>query len=621
MINNTNDLEGRILGTCMLEEPIGRGGMSVVYRARQSHPERYVAVKILLPNVPIGSQLHAQFLTRFQHEANTIAGLDHINIIPIYEYAEQNGDAYLVMPYLAGGSLHNLLARYGSLSLQETMIYIEQAAAALDYAHAHGVIHRDLKPGNFLLHTDGRLVLADFGIARIVREGGRTNYPTLTSPDLLLGTPDYMSPEMVRGEPLDPRSDIYELGIVLYQMLAGDVPFKDHNRYAVLMKRLQEPVPLLHPINASIPPTVDEVIQKATALNRDDRFASAGELARALQTAITMPHFAFEIPSPFSNTIPAAPTVPAYPATIEAQAPSLENFNSVSYAAHAQAPTLKPSKPEMIITFGKFSGLILVAICLLIIGGVLLVFAKTDTPTVSTSPVPPPPSDLAKNTVQQFYDDIDQWKYSQAFKLLNGNYCHFVNGYAATLHDKVTITGATRNTDGSYNVAITLKATELLPSGQVITTYQGYQVARQESDGSWKIVGGGDIQPIGRTSDPAAPLVDPSASPSQQAQAVIQQFYADINQGNYPGAYSLWGTNYQNSTTFCSFIQDFTHTKHDSVMFNSHENLADGTIRVLYTIYATEDNLPEVQSYYDIDLVGQNEYGMWKILKGSQTKS
>lgn len=149
-----------------------------------------------------------------------------------------------------------------------------------------------LKPGNFLLHSDGRLVLADFGIAHIVREGGRTNYSTLTSPDLVLGTPDYMSPEMVRGEKIDHRSDLYELGIVVYQMLSGDVPFRDDNPYAVLLKRLQEPVPLLHPVNPSIPPAVDEVIQKATALNPDDRFTSAGELAQALQTAIIQPRYA-----------------------------------------------------------------------------------------------------------------------------------------------------------------------------------------------------------------------------------------------------------------------------------------------------------------------------------------
>src|SRR6185312_15084150 len=175
MIYNTNDLQGRILGTCMIQELIGQGGMSAVYRALQLHPSRQVAVKILIPKVPIGSKLHHQFLLRFQHEADIIAKLDHINIIPIYEYAEQDGNAYLVMPLLTGGSLHNLLAHYGSLSLQQTMNYIQQAASALDYAHYHGVIHRDLKPGNFLLHADGRLMLADFGIAHIVRESGRSN--------------------------------------------------------------------------------------------------------------------------------------------------------------------------------------------------------------------------------------------------------------------------------------------------------------------------------------------------------------------------------------------------------------------------------------------------------------
>src|SRR5207245_3580807 len=153
-----------------------------------------------------------EFLIRFQREADVIAQLEHVNIMPIYEYGEQDNLAYLVMPYLTGGSLSDILARKGALSLTETVVYIEQAAAALDYAHAHHVIHRDLKPGNFLLHTDGRLVLADFGIARMIQDSDSTFRAALTGTGMLLGTPEYMAPEMLNGEPVDHRVDIYEIG-------------------------------------------------------------------------------------------------------------------------------------------------------------------------------------------------------------------------------------------------------------------------------------------------------------------------------------------------------------------------------------------------------------------------
>ena len=169
------------------------------------------------------------------------------------------------MPYLAGGTLRDVLARRGALPLQEALAYIEQAAAALDYAHAHGIIHRDLKPSNFLLHPDGRLVLADFGIARMMQGNGKALGITLTNTGTLLGTPEYMAPEMIRGGQVDSRTDIYELGIVLFQMLSGTVPFRDDPHFAILMKHLQEPVPLLHYSNPAVPPAVDAVIQKATA--------------------------------------------------------------------------------------------------------------------------------------------------------------------------------------------------------------------------------------------------------------------------------------------------------------------------------------------------------------------
>ncbi len=285
MANNIGNLAGKALGTCVLERLLGQGGMGAVYLAQQTRPSRYVAVKVLLPNLAMNSEVYQEFLTRFRREADVIARLEHINIMPIYEYGEQEGLAYLVMPHLTGGSLRDVLSRRGALPLPEVLSYIEQAASALDYAHAQGVIHRDLKPANFLLHADGRLVLADFGIARIMEESNAAG-ATLTGTGTLLGTPEYMAPEMARGEPVDYRADIYELGVVLYQMISGRVPFSGSSPYAVVAKHVQDPLPLLHQ-SMPIPPAVDTVIQKATAKRREDRYASARAMAQDLRNAIT----------------------------------------------------------------------------------------------------------------------------------------------------------------------------------------------------------------------------------------------------------------------------------------------------------------------------------------------
>src|SRR5260370_12040275 len=162
MMANSRDLSGKKVGAYTLEHLIGRGGMGAVYRAQQAQPERQVATKLLLPGAAISSEQYDEFLARFKREANVIAKLEHLNIIPIYEYGEQGGLAYLVMPYFPGGSLRDLLAKHGPFTLQEAAIYIEQAAAALDYTHARGIVHRDLNPANFLLHPHGPLGLPNF---------------------------------------------------------------------------------------------------------------------------------------------------------------------------------------------------------------------------------------------------------------------------------------------------------------------------------------------------------------------------------------------------------------------------------------------------------------------------
>ncbi|HCI80745.1 MAG TPA: hypothetical protein DHW02_13760 [Ktedonobacter sp.] len=288
--NRSQKLLGKTLGTCTIERIIGQGGMGVVYLARQQRPSRRVAVKVLFSAEEMNSQVHQHYLARFRREADIIAALDHVNIVPIYEYGEQDGLAYLVMPYLQGGSLHDILTQHGQLSLQKTVEYMNQVASGLDYAHAHGVIHRDLKPANFLFHTDGRLLLSDFGIARIMQvdmAAGVTEAAEapLTRTGMLPGTPHYMAPEMFRGEQIDHRVDLYASGIILYQLLSGRMPFDGDNPYAIIMKHMQELPPSLHQLDPTIPLDVDAVVRQALAKKPDDRFPSATDLAQALSNA------------------------------------------------------------------------------------------------------------------------------------------------------------------------------------------------------------------------------------------------------------------------------------------------------------------------------------------------
>ena len=287
MVENSRSQEliGKTLGTCTIERIIGQGGMGVVYLARQQRPSRYVAVKVLLPATAMNDQMHQHYLARFRREADIIATLDYIHIIPIYEYGEQNGLAYLVMPYLQGGSLHDTLTARGSLSLQETIQYVNQIADGLEYAHTHGVIHRDLKPANFLFHSDRRLLLSDFGIAHIMQTEAVTTGAPLTEAGTFPGTPHYMAPEMFLGEQIDHRIDIYALGIIVYQLLSGQPPFNGETPFAIISRHIHDVPPSLHQLNASIPIEVDVVVQRALAKKRDDRFLSVREFAQALSTA------------------------------------------------------------------------------------------------------------------------------------------------------------------------------------------------------------------------------------------------------------------------------------------------------------------------------------------------
>ena len=321
MLDSSQELSGKVLGGCTLERLLGQGGMGAVYLARQDRPSRHVAVKVLLPNMLMTSQMQEMYLARFRREADIVARLEHVNIVPIYAYGEQDGLAYLVMPYLEGGSLYDVLEGRGQLSLNETIQYLKEAAAGLDYAHEHGIIHRDLKPANFLLHSDGRLLLSDFGIARVLQDEMSTAGVALTKAGTMLGTPYYMSPEMLRGEQIDHRADLYALGIIIFQLLSGQPPFQGDTPYAIITGHMQGQPPLLHQINPAIPSAVDTVVQQALAKKPEDRYPSAKLLVEALSAAA------------FSSVLPA---------TIDQNAPTI----APSYSIQSGLPSGRPNSPS-----------------------------------------------------------------------------------------------------------------------------------------------------------------------------------------------------------------------------------------------------------------------------------
>lgn len=284
--NRGQHLIGKVLGSCVLEKLLGYGGSSAVFLAQQQDPERKVAVKVFLPRSGMDMRMQRDFYLRFLREAEAVSKLEHANILPVYSYGEQDGLPYIVMPYMPGGTLSEYMAKRGPLSLQEARWYLEQLAAALDYAHTHGCVHCDVKPANILLNSEGQVVLSDFGIARVLRPELATGQKDSKPSEAVMGTPDYISPEQALGRPVDGRSDVYSLGITLFFVLAKRLPFRADSTIALALLHVHEPPPSLALIRADISPLLDRVVRKALAKEPVERFQSAGELSRAFAAAL-----------------------------------------------------------------------------------------------------------------------------------------------------------------------------------------------------------------------------------------------------------------------------------------------------------------------------------------------
>ncbi len=297
---------GRTLGNYRIIEQIGLGGMATVYKGYDPDTDRYVAVKIL----PQQFSADPQFRERFQREAKAIAKLEHLHILPIFAYGEDDGISYMAMRYLQAGTLTDRISR-GALPFTEAGRILSQLAGALDHAHAHGILHRDMKPSNVLLDDDGNAFLMDFGIAKIVEAT-----VDLTG-DRLLGTPAYMSPEQCQGFDLGPATDIYSLGIILYEMVTGRRPFHAETPVAVILQQLNDPLPPPHELRPDLPPRAETVIFKALAKQPESRYKTAGELANAFNQAIVGAETAVGTtrpvgtPPPEPNPIPEPATMPA----------------------------------------------------------------------------------------------------------------------------------------------------------------------------------------------------------------------------------------------------------------------------------------------------------------------
>ena len=279
----------------MIKEEIGRGGMSTVYRAYVEDTEKEVALKLMRESL-IGDE---QAQTRFIQEVQTVIGLGHPAIAPILDYGLVDGRLYLVMDYMAGGSVRQLL-KTGPLSLAASMAILQQVALALDAAHAQNIIHRDVKPHNILLDEAGRAYLSDFGIARSMDTDGPGK--TIT----LIGTPEYVAPEQVVEGQLTNKTDIYQLGVSLFQMLTGQLPFSGSS-YQIMSHHLNDPLPSAEALTPQLPVGCDAVLRRATAKIATERYASAGDLAEAFATLLEpiTGTQAFILPLPTQgNTLP-----------------------------------------------------------------------------------------------------------------------------------------------------------------------------------------------------------------------------------------------------------------------------------------------------------------------------
>jgi len=300
---------GEKIGFYEIRSVLGKGGMGTVYLADDHSLDRQVALKML----PLHLSQAPDIVARFQREARALARLRHPNLMHIYTVGEHQGRPFFAMEYIRGSTLSSLIAKTGPLPPPQAVHIAAEVMSALDKVHKAGIIHRDIKPGNIMVDEDGRAVLMDFGLAR------QDTDAALTADHTVLGTPNYMSPEQARGERLDARTDIYSLGVVIYEMLTGGPPFKGKTSFEILRQHIESTVPPPSERQPDVPPELDAVTARALAKSPADRFQNVGEMAAALSQVYrnaTLVRLARVARGDTAPTVLAAPPGPDFASTI-----------------------------------------------------------------------------------------------------------------------------------------------------------------------------------------------------------------------------------------------------------------------------------------------------------------
>lgn len=360
----SQNLIGKQLGQYEIIAQIGQGGMAAVYRARQLNIRREVAIKVIAPEVA----REPEFAQRFVREAETIADLRHAHILKLFDYGQEGDLIYLVMELMLGGTLMDRI-RHHTLSMRECSRILNQISSALDYAHKRSIIHRDLKPQNVLFDDGDNAFLTDFGIAKVMTEA------TYTRPGTSMGTPLYMSPEQWRGVPLDGRADVYGLGVMLFEMLCGRLPFVSETPVGMMHAHVYEPPPPIRSLRHDIPESVERVVNKALAKDPNQRWQTAGDLSEAFSIAITgeMPPALqaeeFE-PTPTAAFLVGGQDPEATYATLMHSAParSVSPLTPLGTLSAATMPTPERRSPLIFVVLGAII-LVLFAFFIVLLSG------------------------------------------------------------------------------------------------------------------------------------------------------------------------------------------------------------------------------------------------------------